>query len=62
MTLQYNIVAPDTTPPRITGGTVSDGDEDVDPAEINDSGIEITFSEGVSGNIVLQTEGGDNVG
>ncbi len=61
-TLNYTVTAPDTTAPTVTGGTVSDGDEDVDPAEINDGGIEITFSEEVSGNIALQTEAGDNVG
>lgn len=63
VTLQYTVVNPDTTPPRITGGTVSDGDEDVDPEEINlDRVIEITFSEEVIGNIALQTEAGDDVG
>ena len=56
------VVPPDLTSPEITGGTVEDGDEDVDPAEINDGGIEITFSEEVTGNIALQTEAGDNVG
>ena len=61
-TLNYTVTAPDTAPPTVTGGNVSDGDEDVDPAEINEDGIEITFSEEVSGNIALQTEGGDNVG
>ena len=61
-TLNYTVAAADNTPPEVTGGTVSDGDEDVDPAEINDGGIEITFNEEVSGNIALQTEGGDNVG
>ena len=61
-TLTYNVTAADETAPTITGGTVSDGDEDVDPAEINEGGIEITFSEEVSGNIALQTEAGDNVG
>ena len=61
-TLSYNVTAPDTTAPTVTGGTVSDGDEDVDPADINDGGIEITFSEDVSGNIALQTEAGDDVG
>ncbi len=61
-TLNYTVTAPDETAPTVTGGTVSDGDEDVDPADINDGGIEITFSEEVSGNIALQTEAGDNVG
>ena len=61
-TLGYTVVFPDVTAPVVTGGTVSDGDEDVDPAEINDGGIEITFSEEVTGNIALQTEAGDDVG
>ena len=61
--LTYNVTAPDTDPPTVTGGTVSDGDKDVDPEAINtDAKIEITFSEDVSGNIALQTEGGDDVG
>ena len=55
------VVPPDLTSPEITGGTVFDGEEDVDPAEINEGGIEITFNEEVSGNIALQTEGGDDV-
>ena len=47
----------------VTGGTVKDGDIDVDPEAINTDGkIEIEFSEEISGNIVLQTEGGDDVG
>ncbi len=61
-TLNYTVAAADNTPPEVTGGTVEDGEEDVDPAEINEGGIEITFSEEVDGNIALQTEAGDNVG
>ena len=61
-TLNYTVAAADNTPPEVTGGTVEDGEEDVDPAEINEGGIEITFSEEVTGNIALQTEAGDNVG
>ena len=61
--LSYTVRAADSTAPTVTGGTVSDGDEDVDPEDINGDGmIEITFSEEVSGNIALQTEGGDDVG
>ena len=61
--LSYTVAAADNTAPTVTGGTVSDGDEDVDPEGINSDGtIEITFSEDVSGNIALQTEGGDDVG
>ena len=62
-TLTYTVTALDTTPPTVTGGTVSDGDKDVDPEVINsDAKIEITFSEEVTGNIALQTEAGDDVG
>ena len=62
-TLTYNVTAPDTTAPTVTGGTISDGAEDVDPEAINGDGkIEVEFSEEVSGNIALQTEGGDDVG
>ena len=62
-TLNYTVTAPDTTAPTVTGGTVSDGEKDVDPEQINtDAKIEITFSEDVTGNIALQTEGGDDVG
>ena len=62
-TLTYTVTAPDTTAPTVTGGTVSDGDKDVDPEAINsDAKIEITFSEEVTGNIALQTEAGDDVG
>ena len=62
-TLTYTVTAPDTEAPSVTGGTVKDGDKDVDPEAINsDAKIEITFSEEVTGNIALQTEGGDDVG
>ena len=62
-TLNYTVTAPDTTAPTVTGGTVSDGEKDVDPEQINtDAKIEITFSEEVTGSIALQTEGGDDVG
>lgn len=62
-TLAYNIIAPDTDPPRVIAGTVRDGDRDVDPRKINNTGkIEVRFSEEVTGRIVLQTEGGDDVG
>ncbi|MYB02454.1 hypothetical protein F4X90_22670 [Candidatus Poribacteria bacterium] len=61
--LSYTVKAADNEAPTVTGGTVSDGDEDVDPEGINSDGmIEVTFSEDVSGNIALQTEAGDDVG
>ncbi|MCG9133902.1 Ig-like domain-containing protein [Candidatus Poribacteria bacterium] len=62
-TLTYNIIAVDTTAPILTGGTVKDGEEDVDYEAINEGKtIKVTFSEEVSGNITLQTEGGDDIG
>ena len=62
-TIGYIVHGPCCEPPTITGGTVTDGATDVDPQVINSDGkIVILFSEDVFGNIVLQTEGGDNVG
>ncbi len=59
----YTVAEPDTEPPSITGGTISDGDEDVDFEAINSSElIEIEFNEDVSGTIALQTEAGEDVG
>ena len=59
----YTVAEPDTEPPSITGGTISDGDKDVDAEAINSSAlIEVAFSEEVSGTIGLQTEAGDDVG
>ena len=60
--LSYAVIA-DTDPPIVTGGTVKDGEKNVDPEEINfDGQIVVEFSEDVFGNIALQTEGGDDVG
>ena len=47
----------------MTGGSIRDGDTDVDPGVINSEGkIEILFSEEVTGSIALQTEAGDDMG
>jgi F0F1-type ATP synthase epsilon subunit len=63
LTSTYTVAAPDTAAPSITGGTVSDGDTDVDAEAINSSAlIEVGFNEDVSGTIALQTEAGDDVG
>ena len=62
-TLTYVVRTPDTEAPNIIGGTFSDGDKNVDPEKVNNSGqIEVEFNEAVSGNISLQTESGDDVG
>ena len=62
--LNYTVIVPDETAPEVTGGTIEDGDKDVDPDAIHNEGkIVITFNEVVVvENIVLQTEGGDDVG
>ena len=63
VTFTYMVAEPDTEAPTITSGTISDGDTDVDPEAINSSAlIEVVFSEEVTGNIVLQTDSGDDVG
>ena len=62
-TLTYTVATPDTEAPRITRGTVRDGDKSIDPEAINTRArIEVEFSEAVTGNIVLQTAAGVNVG
>ncbi len=57
-TLSYTVIELDTEAPSITGGTVSDGDTDVDASTT----IEIEFSEDVRGLVTLRTESDDNVG
>ena len=62
-TLSYTVAVPDSDAPEITDATVSDGDKDVNPDTINsDARIQVTFSEDVSGNIVLRTAAGVDVG
>ena len=61
--LNYTVTAPCCSFPDIIGGTVKDGDIDVDPEVINNNGkIVIEFTEEITGKIALQTEGGDDVG
>ena len=46
---------PDTEAPKITSGSVNNGDKDVDPEALHFGGpIQIEFSEAVTGNIALQ--------
>ena len=54
----YTVRAPDTTPPRITSGTVADGSVAVDPAPINAGGFRFDFHEAVTGSIKLTDEAG----
>ncbi len=59
----YTVPDIDTEPPKVTGSTIKDGDTLIDPEAINTHAkIEITFSEAVKGNIILQTQAGDDVG
>ena len=61
--LTYSVRAPCCSAPNVIGGTVSDGDKDVDPEAINSAAaIEFTFSEDITGYIALQTEAGEDVG
>lgn len=62
-TLTYLVSSCCSEPPRASGGSVRDGDMDVDPDAINSAGeIEIQFSEEVTGYIVLQTGSGRDLG
>ena len=54
----YTVRVPDTTPPRITGGTVADGTVNVDPAPLNAGGFQFGFNEAVTGSIKLTDEAG----
>ena len=54
----YTVRVPDTTPPRITDGTVTDGTVNVDPALINAGGLRFNFDEAVAGSIKLTDEAG----
>ena len=62
-TLRYTLEAPqppppppDTTPPRITGGNIRHGAQNVDPGPLNADKIVITFDEEVRGVIELRLE------
>ena len=63
-TLTYTVASPCCASPAvITGGTVKDGDMDVDPEVINSAGkIEIIFSSDVTGRINIITQAGEEVG
>lgn len=62
--LTYLVSSCCPVPPEVTGGSVRDGEMDVDPDAINSAGkIEIQFSEEVAaGYIVLQTGSGEDLG
>ncbi|MDE0635738.1 MAG: Ig-like domain-containing protein [Candidatus Poribacteria bacterium] len=59
-TLNYTVVAADETAPQVTASSPEDGAEGVDPADVFEDGIEVTFSEPVTGDLMLMD--GDDVG
>ena len=62
-TLSYVVRVPDTEAPKITSGSVNNGDKDVDPEALNLRGrIEVEFSEEVTGTIAMQTVAGVDAG
>lgn len=60
-TLNYTVVAADEAAPEVTASNPKDGAEGVDPAKVFEDGIEVTFNENVSGDLMLM-DGDDDVG
>lgn len=54
--LHYTLRAPDTNPPRIQGGNVTNGAKNVEPGPLNADKIQIIFDERVTGSIELRDE------
>ena len=64
LTLTYTVTMPDCCGSlQFAGGTVKDGDTDVDPELIHSDGVmEMHFTGEVTGSIRLETEAGEDVG
>ena len=60
-TLNYTVVAADDTPPEVTDSDPENAAENVDPQKVFDDGITVTFSEPVTGDLMLM-DGDDEVG
>ena len=60
-TLHYTAIALDETPPSITQSTPQNGGEDVDPVQVFEDGISVTFDEPIIGNLRLMV-GSNDVG
>lgn len=60
-TLNYNVVAADETAPEVKSSSPENGAEDVDPAKVFEDGIEVVFTEVVTGDLKLM-DGDDDVG
>lgn len=59
--LTYTVVAADETAPEVKSSDPEDGAEGVDPADVFEDGIEVVFTEPVTGNLMLM-DGDDDVG
>lgn len=61
--LHFQVVTYSAVPPEIAGGSVTNGDIDVDPAPLNLNGITIFFSEAIRpGTIEIRPEGQESLG
>lgn len=61
-TLNYNVIAEDTTAPEVSTSSLSDGAVDVDPTTVSDSGITVTFDESISSHQLKLLKDGVDVG
>ncbi len=61
-TLTFTLTAPDTTPPSLSSSTPADGATNVDPDEINNSGIMLKFNEIISNAVLMLSRDGDDLG
>ena len=59
--LYYTVVAADETTPEVISSNPKEGAKGVDPANVFEDGIEVTFSEPVTGDLMLM-DGDDDVG
>ncbi len=61
-TLNYNVVADDTTPPMVTTSSTTNGAVDIDPATVFQNGITVTFNETIISGTLRLLKNGENVG
>ena len=61
-TLNYTVVADDTTNPEVTTSSTADGAKDVDPDTVTQNGITVTFSEPISSHTLKLYKGSSDVG
>ncbi len=61
-TLTFTLTAPDTTAPMLSSSTPADGATNVDPDDINNSGIMLKFDEIISNAELMLSRDGDDLG